>query len=154
MFESIIGICVTLLFLLFVFCYVLRSIYLDYHAEMHGIPLWGKVINSCVYNRPSPNYSVIEYVVGDSTYVLHLASMSPIRQGDSLIVYYDSTQYANAFVPKRNPQDIETAFFKFDMRLTSLHREEQYQDYQKQLMIRRKAHRERKHWYDRLCKDD
>ena len=73
-----------------------------------------------------------------------------MRLGDSVIVYYDTTRYKESFVPLRNKRDIETAFFLSEKRLIPFYWEKNYQNFQEQLAIMRKEHKERKHWYDQI----
>ncbi len=134
-------------FLLWTYC---RGSYLYYHVRIHGIPTWGKVVN--VKEYIAHHYSSkIEYRARDSIIYTHYSGpMAPMRLGDSVIVYYDTTRYKESFVPLRNKRDIETAFFLSEKRLIPFYWEKNYQNFQEQLAIMRKEHKERKHWYDQI----
>lgn len=130
------------------------SNYRNYHAKMHSIPTWGVVINN---NDKVGRHrgSRIEYSIGTTKY--QLSPHQPISKrylGDSLIIYYDTTRIQEAFIPKRNPKDLETAFFMSERRIIPSRWERDYEKFQNNLEKERKAHRDRKHFYDYWCKDD
>ena len=135
---------------------ILQSNYQDYHAEMHGTPVWGRII--CVdeptgYLGDTPLCKV-EYIIGDKSFFCYTGELPQQYQNDSLIVIYDTTNERKAIVLLRNSKDAKTAFFKSQKDYMP-HRWQQ--DYDKRLLElekKRVAHREKKHLYDRFCRDD
>lgn len=145
---------ILMIFLIPLVAGIIISKYRRYHARMHSVATWGHVVTN--RTKCGNHYSSeIEYTVHDSLTYTHFSSpMSSMRQGDSVIIYYDTTCYKRAFVPSMNEIDIETAFFLSEKQIIPMRWEKNYRQYKSRLELERKAHRERKHWYDRLCKDD
>ena len=135
---------------------ILRQDYQDYHAEMHGAPVWGRILRvdePTGYMGDIPN-SKVEYTIGDESFLSYTGELPKRYLNDSLIVIYDTTDVRRSFVLLRNPKDAKTAFFKSQKDYMPLRWQQDYDKRFLELEKKRVAHRERKHFYDRFCRDD
>ena len=136
---------------------ILRSEYRRYHAEMHGAPIWGKIIRVDVptigKNRNSHD-SEVEYRIGNESFLIYTGELPKRYLNDSLIVIYDTTDVRQSFVILRSPHDAKSAFFKSQKDYMPLRWQQDYDKRLLELEKKRAAHRERKHFYDRFCRDD
>jgi hypothetical protein len=135
---------------------ILRQDYQDYHVEMHGAPVWGRIIRvdePTGYMGDIPN-SKVEYTIGDESFLSYTGELPKRYLNDSLIVIYDTTDVRRSFVLLRNPKDAKTAFFKSQKDYMPLRWQQDYDKRFLELEKKRVAHRERKHFYDRFCRDD
>ena len=85
-----------------------------YHAEMHGAPVWGRIVRveePTGYMGDTPRCKV-EYTIGDESFLCYTGELHERYTNDSLIVIYDTTNVRQAFVLLRSPNDAKSAFFK------------------------------------------
>lgn len=135
---------------------ILQSNYQDYHVEMHGAPVWGKIIRVDAptgYMGDTPLCEV-EYRIGDESFLCYTGELPRQYQNDSLIVIYDTTNVKKAIVLLRNPKDAKTAFFKSKKDYMPIRWQQDYDKCLQELEKKRLAHREKKSFYDRFCQDD
>ena len=151
-------ICLVLVILsiLFVTFKILQSNYRRYHAEMHGVPVWGKIIR---VDEPTGRMGhtplcKVEYTIGDESFLCYTGELHERYTNDSLIVIYDTTNVRQSFVLLRSPKDAKSAFFKSQKDYMPLKWQQDYDKCLLELEKKRVAHRERKHFYDRFCRDD
>lgn len=145
-----------LLGIVFLIFGILKQNYRRYHAEMHGAPVWGRIIRvdePTGYNGNTPLCKV-EYTIGNETFLCSTGELNEQYTNDSLIVIYDTTNVREAFVLLRNPKDAKSAFFKSQKDYMPLRWQQDYDKCLQELEKKRVAHRERKHFYDRFCQDD
>ena len=121
---------------------ILQSNYRLYHTEMHGAPVWGRILR---VDEPTGYMGDIPNSKGE----LHKRYLN-----DSLIVIYDTTNVRQSFVLLRSPHDPKSAFFKSQKDYMPLKWQQDYDKCLLELEKKRVAHRERKHFYDRFCRDD
>ncbi len=138
---------------MFLVCVIVLDQYKNYHAQMHSIPTWGR-ITGYEYMPRTGWRSVIEYHVNNQEYKHYTAVISQRHLHDSILIYYDTTNIKKSFLLLRNPKDVETAFFKSDERLLGLKWQKNLKKFQNELDQKRKAHRNRHHFYDYFCQDD
>ena len=151
-------ICLVLVILsaLFVAFKILQTNYRLYHSEMHGVPVWGKIIRvdePTGYMGNTP-LCKIEYTIGDESFSCYTGKLHKRYSNDSLIVIYDTTDVRQSFVLLRSPKDAKSAFFKSQKDYMPLKWQQDYDKCLSELEKKRVAHRERKHFYDRFCRDD
>jgi len=135
---------------------ILQSNYRLYHAEMHGAPVWGRIIRVDAptgYLGDTPRCKV-EYRVGEESFLCYTGELPKQYQNDSLIVLYDTTNLRESFVLLKNPKDPKTAFFKSKKDYMPLRWQQDYDKCLRELEKKRLTHREKKSFYDRLCRDD
>ena len=136
---------------------ILQSNYRLYHTEMHGVPVWGRIIRvdaPQIGKNGNIHLSEVEYSIGIDSFLCYTGELPKLYLNDSLIVIYDTTDVRQSFVLLRSPHDAKSAFFKSQKDYMPLRWQ---QDYDKRLEVlekKRVAHRERKHFYDRFCRDD
>lgn len=150
------GLVFVILGVLFLAFKILQSNYQDYHVEMHGAPVWGRIIRVDAptgYLGDTPLCEV-EYRIGEETFMCYTGELPKQYQNDSLIVIYDTTNMRKALVLLSNPKDAKTAFFKSKKDYMPLKWQQDYEKRILELEKKRAAHRERKHFYDRFCRDD
>ena len=151
-------ICLVLVILsiLFVAFKIQQSNYRRYHAEMHGAPVWGRIVRvdePTGYMGHTP-LCKIEYTFGDESFSCYTGKLHKRYSNDSLIVIYDTTDVRQSFVLLRSPKDAKSAFFKSQKDYMPLKWQQDYDKCLLELEKKRVAHRERKHFYDRFCRDD
>lgn len=135
---------------------ILKQEYRFYHTEMHGAPVWGRIIRvdePTGYMGDIPNCKV-EYTIGDESFFCYTGELPKQYHNDSLIVIYDTTNVRESFVLLRSPHDAKSAFFKSQKDYMPLRWQQDYDKRLLELEKKRVAHRERKHFYDRICRDD
>ena len=154
-FEVIILVLVLLSVVYLVFA-IFRQDYQDYHAEMHGAPVWGRIlrVDAPTGRSGATPLCEVEYRIGDESFLCYTGKLPKLYQNDSLIVIYDTTNVKKAIVLLRNPKDAKTAFFKSKKDYMPLRWQQDYDKRLLELEKKRVAHRERKHFYDRFCRDD
>ncbi|MBR5632168.1 MAG: hypothetical protein IKW82_11050 [Bacteroidales bacterium] len=136
---------------------ILRSDYRTYHAEMHGAPVWGRIIRvdaPTIGKNGNIHDCEVEYSIGNDSFLIYTGELPKRYLNDSLIVIYDTTDVRRSFVLLRNPKDAKTAFFKSQKDYMPLRWQQDYDKRLLELEKKRVAHRERKHFYDRFCRDD
>ena len=151
-----IGLVFVILLIAFSVFRILQSNYRHYHAEMHGAPVWGKIIR---VDEPTGRMGhtplcKIEYTFGDESFSCYTGKLHKRYSNDSLIVIYDTTDVRQSFVLLRSPKDAKSAFFKSQKDYMPLKWQQDYDKRLIELEKKRVAHRERKHFYDRFCRDD
>ena len=134
-------------------CSELKHDYNGYHAKMHCKLTWGVVSEVNKYSGKS-HHGTVSYTIDGRSYHFSTRPNHPRYLGDSVLVYYDSTRNDCAFLPCRNPKDIETAFYKSEERIFDEKWHEEFEKYQRQLAIEQKVHRDREHFYDYFCRDN
>ena len=151
-------ICLVLVILsaLFVAFKILQTNYRLYHSEMHGVPVWGRIVR---VDEPAarPGYPPrckVEYTIGDESFLCYTGELHKRYSNDSLIVIYDTTNVRHSFVLLRSPHDAKSAFFKSQKDYMPLKWQQDYDKCLLELEKKRVAHRERRHFYDRFCRDD
>ena len=135
---------------------ILQSNYRLYHTEMHGAPVWGRILRvdePTGYMGDIPN-SKVEYTIGDESFLSYTGELPKRYLNDSLIVIYDTTDVRLSFVLLRSPKDAKSAFFKSQKDYMPLRWQQDYDKRLLELEKKRVAHREKKHFYDRFCRDD
>ena len=135
---------------------ILQSDYRRYHAEMHGAPVWGRIVrvdDPTGHNGDIPLCKV-EYTIGNESFLCYTGKLPKQYQNDSLIVIYDTTNVRESFVLLKNPKDPKTAFFKSKKNYMPLRWQQDYDKRLLELEKKRVAHRERKHFYDQFCRND
>ena len=151
-----IGLVFVILLIAFSVFRILQSNYRHYHAEMHGAPVWGRIVR--VDKPPArPGYPPrckVEYTIGDESFSCYTGKLHKRYSNDSLIVIYDTTDVRQSFVLLRSPHDPKSAFFKSQKDYMPLKWQQDYDKCLLELEKKRVAHRERKHFYDRFCRDD
>ena len=130
-----------------------RDLLLRYHAKMHCALTWG-VVTSVHYPSAKTWHSCIEYENEGTHYKLLTQQISPVFLGDSVLVYYDTLRVSKAFLPKRNPKDAQTAFFKSHKKYFGMKWQKDLEKYQRKLADKQEAHKRKEHFYDYFCKDD
>lgn len=135
---------------------ILVDSYKDYHAKMHGVPTWGRIIavDKCAVARGPSNRCEYEYSVNGAMYTKYALNLPKRFIGDSIIVIYDTTNAKRAFPLCNDPSDMKTAFFKSKKDYMPLKWQQNYDQCLSILERKRKAHRAREHIYDYFCKDD
>ena len=136
---------------------ILQSNYRSYHTEMHGAPVWGRIIRvdaPQIGKNGNVHLSEVEYRIGNDTFLSYTGELPKLYLNDSLIVIYDTTDVRQSFVILRNPHDAKSAFFKSQKDYMPLRWQQDYDKRFMELEKKRVAHRERKHFYDRFCRDD
>ena len=130
--------------------------YRDYHAKMHSVPVWGRIVAVDVQAiaRQSSNNCKYEYVVDGEVYYHFYRNLPKQFVNDSVIVFYDTTNHKRAFPLCQNPEDMKTAFFKSKKDYMPLRWQQDYDRCVAELEKMREDHRARKHFYDRFCRDD
>ena len=151
-----IGLVFVILLIAFSVFRILQSNYRHYHAELHGAPVWGKIIR---VDEPTGRMGhtplcKIEYTFGDESFSCYTGKLHKRYSNDSLIVIYDTTDVRQSFVLLRSPKDATSAFFKSQKDYMPLKWQQDYDKCLLELEKKRVAHRERKHFYDRFCRDD
>ena len=152
-----IGLVFVILLIAFSAFRILQSNYRHYHAEMHGAPVWGRIVRvdaPTIGKNGNIRDSEIEYTIGDESFLCHTGELHKRYTNDSLIVIYDTTNARRSFVLLRNPKDAKSAFFKSQKDYMPLKWQQDYDKRLLELEKKRVAHRERKHFYDRFCRDD
>ena len=154
--TEIICLAIVLLMVVFIVLAILRQNYQDYHAEMHGAPVWGRIVrvDDHVGYMGDNTVSNVEYIIGNESFFCETGELPKQYLSDSVIVFYDTTNVKKAFVLLRNPKDAKTAFFKSQKDYMPLRWQQDYDKCLLELEKKRVAHRERKHFYDRFCRDD
>ena len=132
----------------------LVSSYRNYHAKMHSIPTWGRVVTNNESVGKGHRRTRIKYIVESKEYSCLVHPMSDSHLGDSVIVFYDTTRCKQTFVPTSSPGNMDGCLFLSQKRAAPLLWEKHYQKIIEQLEVRRKEHRARQHFYDYLCNDD
>ena len=151
-----IGLVFVILLIAFSVFRILQSNYRHYHAEMHGAPVWGRIVRvdePTGYLGGTPLCKV-EYTIGDESFSCYTGKLDRLYSNDSLIVIYDTTNVRHSFVLLRSPNDAKSAFFKSQKDYMPLKWQQDYDKRLIELEKKRVAHRERKHFYDRICRDD
>ena len=151
-----IGLVFVILLIAFSVFRILQSNYRHYHAEMHGAPVWGRIVRvdePTGYMGHTP-LCKIEYTFGDESFSCYTGKLHKRYSNDSLIVIYDTTDVRQSFVLLRSPKDAKSAFFKSQKDYMPLKWQQDYDKCLLELEKKRVAHRERKHFYDRICRDD
>lgn len=120
---------------------------------MHCALTWG-VVTSVHYPSAKTWHSCIEYENEGTRYKLLTQQISPVFLGDSVLVYYDTLRVSKAFLPKRNPKDAQTAFFKSHKKYFGMKWQKDLEKYQRKLADKQEAHKRKEHFYDYFCKDD
>ena len=135
---------------------ILQSNYRIYHAEMHGAPVWGRIIRVDEPTGFMGDHPLckVEYTIGNESFFCHTGELPDRYLSDSLIVIYDTTDVRQSFVLLRSPHDAKSAFFKSQKDYMPLRWQQDYDKRLLELGKKRVAHRERKHFYDRFCRDD
>ena len=136
---------------------ILQSNYRSYHTEMHGAPVWGRIIRvdaPQIGKNGNVHLSEVEYRIGNDTFLSYTGELPKRYLNDSLIVIYDTTDVRRSFVLLRNPKDAKTAFFKSQKDYMPLRWQQDYDKRLLELEKKRVAHRERKHFYDQFCRND
>ena len=151
-------ICLVLVILsiLFVAFKIQQSNYRRYHAEMHGAPVWGRIVRvdePTGYLGGTPLCKV-EYTIGDESFSCYTGELHRRYTNDSLIVIYDTTNVRQSFVLLRNPKDAKSAFFKSQKDYMPLKWQQDYDKCLLELEEKRVAHREKRRLFDRFCRDD
>lgn len=131
----------------------LKHDYNGYHAKMHCILTWGVVSEVNKYSGKS-YHGTVSYAIDGRSYHFSTRPIHPRYLGDSVLVYYDSTRNDCAFLPCRNPKDIETAFYKSEEKIFCEKWHNNLEKYQHQLAVEQRAHKNREHFYDYFCWDD
>ena len=135
---------------------ILQSNYRLYHTEMHGAPVWGRILRvdePTGYMGDIPN-SKVEYTIGDESFLSYTGELPKRYLNDSLIVIYDTTDVRQSFVLLRSPKDAKSAFFKSQKDYMPLRWQQDYDKRLLELEKKRVAHRKKKHFFDRFCRDD
>ena len=143
----------SIVFLIVLTLGVVYSKYKNYHAKMHSAPTWGVVSENQFYPKTGWR-TVYVYVVEGKEYSFTTQTISSMHLGDSVLVYYDTTNVKKAFLLTRNSNDAETAFFKSEERVLGLKWQNNLKKAQNELEQKRQSHRERRHFYDYFCQDD
>lgn len=136
---------------------ILQSYYQFYHTEMHGAPVWGRIVRvdaPTIGKNGNIRDCVVEYRIGDESFLSYTGELHKRYLNDSLIVIYDTTNVRHSFVLLRSPNDAKSAFFKSQKDYMPLKWQQDYDKCLLELEKKRVAHRERKHFYDRFCRDD
>ena len=151
-----IGLVLAILFALFCAFMILQTNNRRYHAEMHGAPVWGRIVR--VDEPPArsgyPPRCKVEYTIGDESFLCYTGELHKRYTNDSLIVIYDTTNARRSFVLLRNPKDAKSAFFKSQKDYMPLKWQQDYDKRLLELEKKRVAHREKRRFFDRFCRDD
>lgn len=118
-----------------------------YHAEMHGVPIWGRFPIWESYR----DVDDIEYYVNGKRYNTGIGqSFDPIVQGDSVLLYYNPKWPACSFVPRRNSD--KQSMFRLSGKLTNPQSwNADYSAMLERLERRRRSHMNKQHLYDLYC---
>lgn len=124
---------------------------------MHGAPVWGRIIRvdaPKIGKNGNVHNCEVEYRIGDESFLSYTGELDKRYLNDSLIVIYDTTNVCQSFVLLRNPKDAKSAFLKSQKDYMPIRWQQDYDKRLLELEKKRVAHRERKHFYDRFCRDE
>ena len=135
---------------------ILKSNYDRYHNECHGEATWGQIQYVHINGGKSGGYVCeIAYTIDNKAYICKTGMDLPERYlMDSVIVIYDKTYPNHSFVLLKNPKDLKSAFFKSRKDYMPHKWQIDYIDCISRMEEKCKAHLNREHWYDYLCRDD